>query len=213
MSIKHYDGNRQWHGLVCQRYTLANTEKQIITEKLNQLKQLLLARSLSYSGQIDLWASKQTESYYWGPIPVKQTLQCINGSSSTQSYYAEKIGTTTAGSDLAPMVNYINTQIGNKRYIIMENPNVAAWQNYVNYAVANRMPNICRLRFTANGWWEYSTKVHYLNTGGWTDYGAYIYLTDPNIKNVIPGHSGRYYTHVNELYFATQNHPRKQIAY
>lgn len=95
----------------------------------------------------------------------------------------------------------------------MENPNVAGLQNYVNYAVANHMPNICRLRFTANGWWEYSTDGHYLNTGGWTDYGEYIYLTDPNIKNVISGHSGRYYTHVNELYFATQNHPRKQIAY
>lgn len=50
----------------------------------------------------------QENGYYCGPATVQQTLKRINGSAPSQSTIASGIGTTTAGSNLASMVSYIN---------------------------------------------------------------------------------------------------------
>ena len=52
-----------------------------------------------------------------------------------------------------------------------------------------------------------------MNATGYDNYGNLIYVTDPNIQNVIKNHSGSYWVSIAELYNATTNHFAQQMAY
>ena len=67
---------------------------------------------------------KQENGYYCGPATCKQTIKYINGSAKSQSAIAKSIGTTSAGSALPNMKNYVNKTTG-KGYAIVTNPSKA----------------------------------------------------------------------------------------
>ena len=160
---------------------------------------------------------KQETGYYCGPATVKQTLTCINNTAPSQSAIASAIGTTTAGSDLASMVSYINKKIPTdeekEEYVIVKKPSKSYIQSMVNNGVTWKHPVICRLKFSKGGSWKYSTDGHFMNANGYDNYGNKIYVTDPNIQRVDKNASGSYYVSIDELYNATVNHFAQQMAY
>jgi len=154
----------------------------------------------------------QDTSYYCGPATVKQTLHYINGSSPSQSTIASGIGTTTAGSALQPMVNYINSRI-NSRYVIVSKPSKNRILQMVEYGVDNYMPVICRLKFSRGGSWKYTTGGHFLNAHGYNSYGDEIVLTDPYIQWIDSSAGGSYWVSLTELHTATQSHFAQEMAF
>lgn len=165
------------------------------------------------SGTLSVPYFKQEKSYYCGPATTKQTVHFINGSSSTQGTIASAIGTTTDGSNLFDMVNYINNEQSHHDYLIINNPDEPLIQSIAEYAVRNDSPAIGRLKIAKGGNWAYSSVGHFLNVSGYSDYGRKIRITDPYIGWVQPSSSGSYYVTSNEFYTATNNHFADQISY
>ncbi|MDR2043335.1 MAG: C39 family peptidase [Clostridium sp.] len=158
----------------------------------------------------------QETAYYCGPATVKQTLTYINGSAPSQSVIEGEIGTTSAGSVLQYMLDYINEEQDENIYVIVHQPSEQAIQTMVYNAVLHSAPAICRVAFSASfpdGSWKYSTNGHYMNANGYSGYGAEILVTDPNIINVDPNETGYCWVTLTELHAATQNHFAKEMAY
>lgn len=206
VDLSNYRNNNRLQSYNSNLKTLSEKDLQIIAPLSNKT---LPKRA----GRINLTLFTQETNYYCGPATVKQTIHFINGSSENQSTIASDIGTTSDGSALEPMVNYINDRKSyGLDYTIYQNPSMEQIQNIVNYCVEKNLPAICRLRFEKGGNWAYRTNGHYLNANGYIEYGEEILLTDPNIKRVNSSSTGSYYVTINELYKATQNHPQKQMA-
>ncbi|MCQ4935561.1 MULTISPECIES: C39 family peptidase [Anaerotignum] len=185
-----------------------------LIDKLSVLSQSKVARSASSGGALGVKVFTQEEEYYCGPATVKQTLHYINGYSSSQKSIANAIGTTPAGSNLEPMVEYINDNKDyGSTYVIISQPSKSKILRMVEYAVDHETPVVCRLRFKRTGSWEYKTNGHFLNANGFNSYGDEILLTDPNIKNVRPSAGGSYWVTLNELYNATNDHFAQEMAY
>lgn len=156
---------------------------------------------------------KQAYDYYCGPATVKQTIHFIKGSSGTQDAIATSIGTTKAGSDLAPMVKYLNNNQTVNTYVVVNSPSEDLIKGIPEYAVRKGSPAIGRLKIAKGGNWAYSSAGHFMNMSGYTNYGAKIRVTDPYIGWINASSTGSYYVTSNEFYTATKNHFANQIAY
>lgn len=84
----------------------------------------------------------------------------------------------------------------------------------VNSGITWKHPDICRLKFEADGKnWRYDTDGHFMNANGYDNYGNRIYVTDPNIQRVQKDYIESYYVILNALYNATTNHFAQQMVY
>lgn len=199
--------------------TLTEEEKQMTIDKLifvfnATFGGVNLRDTVSRSGSIAVPVFTQENGHYCGPATVKQTLTYINGSADTQDNIAAAIKTTEAGSTLENMVNYVNVnKNGGSTYRIIKDPSKATIQSMVENDVRNGLPVMCRLKFSRGGSWQYTTAGHFMNANGYTNYGAEICVTDPNIKRVDSSASGAYWVTIQELYLATHNHFAQEMAY
>lgn len=185
-----------------------------LIDKLSVLSQSKVARSASSGGALGVKVFTQENDHFCGPATVKQTLHYINGYSSSQDTIARAIGTNDRGSNLEPMVDYINDHKDyGSTYVIISRPSKSKILRMVEYAVEHKTPVVCRLRFERTGSWKYETRGHFLNANGYNSYGDEILLTDPNIKNVRPSAGGSYWVTLQELYDATNDHFAQEMAY
>ncbi|WP_312044741.1 C39 family peptidase [Anaerotignum sp.] len=185
-----------------------------LIDKLSVLSQSKVARSASSGGALGVKVFTQENGHFCGPATVKQTLHYINGYSSSQDSIARAIGTTDDGSDLEPMVDYINDHKDyGSTYVIISQPSKSKILRMVEYAVDHGTPVVCRLKFKKTGSWEYKTNGHFLNANGYNSYGDEILLTDPYIKRVKPSAGGSYWVSLSDLYRATNDHFAQEMAY
>ena len=67
--------------------------------------------------KLSVTAYEQEKSYWCGPANIKQVIQYINGSSSSQSTYASSMGTnSTDGTYVYKMVNELNKRQSDFKY-------------------------------------------------------------------------------------------------
>ena len=185
-----------------------------LARNLNKADSMVTINATSNaSGTIAVPYYKQQNSYYCGPATTRQTVSFIKGSASSQSVIATAIGTTTAGSDLTPMKNYLNNVQSRNAYVITTSPSESYLQFIAEYAVSESSPSMARLKIAKGGNWQYSTNGHFMNISGYKSYGGYIRVTDPYIGWVQTSSSGTYYVTSRELYVATANHFAHQISY
>ena len=175
---------------------------------------------------IDVPLCTQETRYYCGPATVQQVMKLNMGTTftATQDEIADDIGTTSAGSDLDPMVEYISnkTDIGYRGYTIAYMPSIDDMQYMIGSTTFffHGAP-IARIVFDREGSWPYSSGGHFLNVSGY-DYGNMsnpesssneVRLTDPFIKWIDPTSNGTYWVELNELHTATMDSYSKEFAY
>lgn len=205
------------------------SESAIDFSQLNEFQKpfnLLRRDQYPASYLINVPLCTQETRYYCGPATVQQTMKFNMGSAftATQSEIAYDIGTTSAGSDLEPMLDYIfeNTTHGFRGYLIAYMPSIDDMQ----YMIASTTyfyhgTPIARIVFDRGGSWPYSSGGHFLNVSGY-DYGNMsnaespsneVRLTDPFIQWIDPTSNGTYWVELNELHTATIDSNSKEFAY
>lgn len=157
---------------------------------------------------------KQEKGNYCGPATAQQLIRLFGKDyTTTQDQIAKAIGTTSKGSNLGDIVEYIEGS-GYAVYRVLKNLSIEEMHRLIGANISGyHTPPIGRLRFSKIGSWAYETEGHFLNISGY-DYsdhnstieGYEIRLTDPNIQRVQPNSSGSYYVTLGELHQATVDH-------
>lgn len=109
----------------------------------------------------------QETDYYCGPAAVKSVLQNINGSSSSQSYYAGKLGTTSAnGTYIGNIASVLNSHQSSYQYDYRQFWSQDEWLNRAQYTLSRNKPFIIDINSNSVSGWAYKTSGHYLVVSG-----------------------------------------------
>ncbi|MCZ0704261.1 hypothetical protein J2T56_002563 [Natronobacillus azotifigens] len=85
-------------------------------------------------------AFKQSTGYWCGPATVKQVIHFFRNISGTQQFYADRLGTTTAGTDFSKIPGVLNSYQTENRYIYQSyNSNeFLSWRSALILSRSNR---------------------------------------------------------------------------
>ncbi|OLS02459.1 C39 family peptidase [Tissierella creatinophila] len=153
---------------------------------------------------------KQENGYYCGPATVKQVRHFIKGSSHSQSYYAGELKTSTSGTDMTVLSNYLKNNV-KSNYIYASIGSYDSWMSKVNYGMRNSMPAVLDINTKNVSAFPYESIGHFVNTSGYDTKngpGVKVRITDPN----GPGLGNRWYN-ARDVYNANNNHFRKAMIY
>lgn len=140
--------------------------EQIKVERKNKL-QKIEQEVKPYGSDIDMYARvnvpcfTQIETNYCGPAVVKQTMESVVGRSESQYYYAEKIGTTGAGSSFSDIASYLRENARNSfpDYVYEEIGSYLYWVESIHYCLdRKRKPPVLDVYGFAPG-----STGHYIN--------------------------------------------------
>lgn len=157
----------------------------------------------------------QENSYYCGPATVKQTLHSVNGSSSSQSSYASRLGTTTSGTDMTKIPAVLNSDQNETYYVYSTFSDINTWLSYSKWSLNKGVPAILDINTSGISQFPYTSSGHFVNLsgldldendGGGTTNRALI--TDP----YGPGFGNNWY-YVTNVYQANRNHFRSAIIH
>lgn len=160
---------------------------------------------------------EQQNGYYCGPATTRQTLHYFDkGLDLSQDAIAKSLGTTTAGTDGANIVTYLNSyRLWN--YYTVNNPESKEEMEELTYYGLNTCyaPPILRVHLKTEHGWPYATGGgHFMNISGQyaTSNGIVYQVTDPNITRVNPSlSSGKYRISSATAYNGTMAHFRQEF--
>lgn len=186
------------------------TQEEISLErqKLSQANGLSLQRA-SINKTLNVTTYKQINSYYCGPATVQQTIHFLNGTAQGQAYYANELGTTTAGTDMTKIDDVLNNHTS-KRYVYTEFNNYTNWCNMIiQDIVNNNMPPVIDINTENVSEWPYATSGHFLNISGYqNDPTVRVRVTDPYEKGL-----GNHWYSGPVVYQANSDHWRSAIIW
>ncbi len=139
---------------------------------------------------------KQEENNYCGPATVQQTCKYYGKANvDTQTDIAGEIGTTSSGTDVQPILNYVNGKLGTtyEQFWLSANAtNYEGSKRLICESIENNCPPIMWVSVSSgyggnrnlgiNGdtsKWPYTVGGHYLNASGYSNYGEVYRMTDP----------------------------------
>ncbi|WP_405131628.1 C39 family peptidase [Paenibacillus sp. FSL H8-0317] len=160
---------------------------------------------------------KQETTYWCGPATSKQVLNYLNGSSESQSYYAQKLGTTKDGTDFTVVDDVLNNLQSNYTYSYSTSLPIESWKYAIMYSSDNYHPAVLDLKITGNELENYTGTVsgHIINVSGYEfrTNDAKVRLTDPYDQgNRGKTHGNKWYT-LEKVWQANQNHFRQAIIW
>lgn len=160
---------------------------------------------------------EQINGYYCGPATLKQVIHFINGSSLSQSQYATKLGTTTAGTDMTVIRTVLNEEISGLSYKYYTFSSFDSWFIRVRASIDYNFPAILDIDTRHVSAFPYNSSGHYVNVSG---YDVYRDMQGPEYDTHLvritdpwgPGLGNRWYES-NDLYTANSNHWRSAIIW
>jgi hypothetical protein len=156
-------------------------------------------------------AYQQANSYYCGPATVKAVVQYHNGTSSSQTTYANLLGTTASGTEFSKVATVLSDKTG-KNYVYGQMAtSMLQWKTCINLDLTTwEMAAIMDIRATSSNW-KYPTTGHILPIRGMVYTG-----TVNSISHVIMADSHPDYCTANYKETATRaynvNHAHPQQA-
>ena len=159
----------------------------IITPQMKALEQqklnVLYRNRISYPSKITLTVKHFTQEngHYCGPATVKQVVHWVNGSSNSQDWYAEKLGTTSAGTTMTNIPGVLNDCIDEEFYVYSSIGTQAKWLDKVRSSIYNERPavlDINTLELYDEEKFPYPTDGHFVNVSGYSS--TQVRITDPN---------------------------------
>jgi len=191
--------------------TLTTEEKTEAIKSAKELKSVLA--DIPSSKYLDVWVSTQTETWYCGPATAKQLVTYFNGSADNQATIAKAMGTTSAGSDMAQISNYVNNKTS-VYYNIYTKPSLSTLTSFIKASITANMPPILRMKVTTSYGFPYTIKStgHFMNANGYNS--TKVRVTDPEIKNrnAADYPDGMYSVTWNNVYDATTEHFAKELG-
>ena len=117
---------------------------------------------------------KQDNGYYCGPANVKQVVQYLNGSSSTQSTYANYMGTNSDGTYVYAVRNALNYYTNqNYNYVLGSNYNSSSFSTLVKNKISSNKPIILHANTASLAMYNGTSIGHYLTVNGYTYTAAF----------------------------------------
>lgn len=166
----------------------------------------------------------QEENYYCGPATAQQTYRYYKGSNyPSQSSIAEAIGTTSSsGTDVQPLLNYLNQNAGTTYEQFWLSKNATNYEGSVRLiceSIENNCPPIMWISVSSD-WggtrdlgisgdtskWPYTVGGHLLNASGYSKNGDVYQMTDPWIGK------GVYTTNPNGGKFWVDNYTTYEVT-
>ena len=155
-------------------------------------------------GYLSVNVYRQEEPYYCGPATLKQTEDFFNNSSSSQSTIANIVGTTTDGTELSEMKEYLNDNTTNAYADLWWYANQDAFIDTIISSIDSDVPPVLHMSSSSSdvGYnkWLYTTSGHYMNIRGYTSSGDRIAVADPYGYEGGGIESGKYYVSDDVLY-------------
>lgn len=154
---------------------------------------------------------EQENKDYCGPATVKQVIHYINGSSLTQSDYANALGTIIGeGTNFTNIPGVLNAAVGAGTYVYDENvsDSFSNWCTELVSSIYYDKPALLDINTISVSSFPYNSGGHIVNVSGY-EYGTnedYFRITDP----YGPGLGNRWYT-MSDLYAANRAHWRHAI--
>jgi len=192
----------------------ANKTKEA-TDFANKLqKEFATTKAASTSVTLKMVAYKQEYTYYCGPATVKEVVQYFKGTSSSQAFYATKLGTISAGTVMTNIPGVLRTYTG-KNYIYSEGiTSVSTWQAWLLLDITHqsyKWPVVLDIA-TTKDFWPYKTSGHYVAVSG-------LVYTGSTVNNVYicdchPSYTNAYYNATRDKAFkANVSHWRKAMVW
>lgn len=151
---------------------------------------------------------EQIYDYFSGPATVKQVAHFINGYSSSQTYYGVQLGTTTRGTEMTLIADFLKSNV-EPLYIYSSIGTFGSWMDKINYGMRYRMPAVIGINTEKVSAFPYNVFGHYVNTSGYdTKLGLRVRITDP----YGPGLGNRWYDAM-DVYTANKNHFKQAIIW
>lgn len=176
---------------------------------LEQKKLNALYRSrISYPSSIKISVTHfpQQNGYYCGPATVKQVVHWINGSSNNQDWYADKLGTTRAGTDMSRIPGVLNECIDEQFYVYSSMGTQTEWMDKIRSSVYNDRPAVLDINTLELGHeFPYEVEGHFVNVSGYSS--TQVRITDPYDE------SGNVWYDIDVLYSANSAHFRQAIIW
>ncbi|MDE6017127.1 MAG: C39 family peptidase [Acetatifactor sp.] len=175
-------------------------------QKLNSLYR----NRVSYPSSIKISVTQfpQQNGYYCGPATVKQVVHWINGSSNSQDWYAEKLGTTKDGTNMTCIPDVLNDCIDEQFYVYSSMGTQTEWMDKIRSSVYNDRPailDINTIELCKEEKFPYPTKGHFVNVSGYSS--TQVMITDPNDAR------GNVWYDIDVLYSANSAHFRQAIVW
>lgn len=183
---------------------MSEEDKQRHIEKVEYLIELRDSSNLTratytpprYSKTLNVTYCEQENKYYCGPATAQQTYRYYKGTNyPSQSSIANAIGTTSAGTDVQPILNYLNKNLGTTYEQFWLSSNATNYEGSVKLiceSIENNCPPIVWVSVSSD-WggtrdlgingdtakWPYTVSGHYLNVSGYGKNGEVYEMTDP----------------------------------
>ena len=110
---------------------------------------------------------EQENGHFCGPATTKQVAHYMTGSSHSQQYIADTIGTTSSGTTMAYILYYLNGKKGlNYTYDQGIANDYTTWLNAIYSGINNSKPAIIIVKDSSGSVLPYSTNGHYINSSG-----------------------------------------------
>lgn len=158
----------------------------------------------------------QANNYYCGPATVKEIVQYYNGSSGTQAYYANLLGTTTNGTDMTYIPSVLNSSISSSIYAYDDTwTSFSQWATRVMASIDAGNPVVADISTSG----VTMLQIPYVTTGHYVAIIGYSYDTRSNtlasvkIADSHPTYYGIYWYPSSDLYTANDNHFRHAILW
>lgn len=208
-NINAFDGDTTFEE-GAKRYVYTEEDLKNIKEKEESLLQndvRGVPDAVNYTLAVECF--QQINNYYCGPATVKQVIHYINGSSSSQSSYASRLGTTQSGTAM-PNIAPILKSDTNKIYVYASIGTYSNWVSKVESGMKNKMPAILDINTINVSAFPYRTLGHYVNTSGLsaTSGTLRVRITDP----YSAGLGNRWYN-ATDVYNANNAHERKAMIW
>lgn len=187
-------------------------------KRLNEKSGKFNINSLGEMKTISVTGFKQETSYWCGPATTKQVLHFLNGSSESQQYYANKLGTTKDGTVFSEIDDLLNKEqsVNRYNYVTYSSGEFIQWKAANIFAIDAGYPVVLDLKITPQTMPKYKNNVegHILNTSGYDardDNKLRIRVTDPFDEGGRGDTLGNQWYDMDGVWKANQAHFRKAI--
>jgi len=190
-------------------YVESVEEAELKERKEAELRQRPSVYTQSENAVINVQAFLQQRNYYCGPATVKQVVHYVNGSSETQAYYANQLGTTNAGTDMTRIAGVINAAIGENYYVYDQIDSEDEWIRELELSIYYERPAILDINTTGISAFPYTTEGHFVNLSGF-DYSPLDGVPDQfRITDCAAAGYGNHWYDKADLYQANMQHFRQ----
>lgn len=182
---------------------IRNNRKMENVKKINQKG----SRATTYY-TLDVPTFQQETNYYCGPATVKQTVHFIKGASNSQSFYANALETTSAGTDMTKIPGVLRTYSGGD-YNYVSIGDYTNWCNQLIGGLSTGLPPILDINTKNVSVWPYATSGHFLNVSGYNNNPTVkVRVTDPYVKGL-----GNHWYSGPDVYAANYAHFRQAMIW